>query len=209
MSTDRGSGLRWPPTGPLVVFDLEFTAWQGSMQRGWSGPGEHREVVAIGAVKLSPLAGLPEIAAFSCLVRPRINPQLSEYFVSLTGLTQAQVDAHGMAFPEALAELRAFIGPEVEAVFSNGGDEQVLLENCRLTGIDLPIPIEMFHDLRPALARASGAGMEEVDSSRLGEKLGFVTDGRAHDALDDARAVAEALRRLPAALMLGEKTGTG
>ena len=36
----------------VVVFDTEFTAWQGSMERGWSGPGEHKEIVQIGAVLL-------------------------------------------------------------------------------------------------------------------------------------------------------------
>ena len=37
----------------IVVCDLEYTAWAGSLQRGWSDPGEHREIVQIAAIRLS------------------------------------------------------------------------------------------------------------------------------------------------------------
>jgi hypothetical protein len=36
----------------VVVFDTEFTAWRGSMERNWAGPGEFREIVQIGAVRI-------------------------------------------------------------------------------------------------------------------------------------------------------------
>ena len=36
----------------LIVFDLEFTAWEGSLARHWLAPGEFKEVVQIGAVRL-------------------------------------------------------------------------------------------------------------------------------------------------------------
>ena len=42
-------GMRVPS---LTVFDLEYTAWECSMARSWLTPGEFREVVQIGAVKL-------------------------------------------------------------------------------------------------------------------------------------------------------------
>src|SRR5882762_1688961 len=63
----------------VVVYDLEYTAWEGSQARGWSGPGEHREVVQIGAVRLDPHRGWAETASLARLVRPRINPRLSAY----------------------------------------------------------------------------------------------------------------------------------
>ena len=36
----------------LTVFDLEFTAWECSMASHWLRPGEFKEVVQIGAVRL-------------------------------------------------------------------------------------------------------------------------------------------------------------
>ena len=37
---------------PAIVYDLEFTAWEGSMSHRWLLPGEFKEVVQIGAVKV-------------------------------------------------------------------------------------------------------------------------------------------------------------
>ena len=62
----RGSRLALPT---LTIFDLEYTAWECSMARHWLAPGEFKEVVQIGAVKLDAdsLAVLDEI---DLLVRP-------------------------------------------------------------------------------------------------------------------------------------------
>jgi len=67
-----------------IVFDLEFTAWQGSVAHRWSRPGEFTELVQIGAVKVD-VASLNVVDEITVLVRPRINPVLSDYLVELTG----------------------------------------------------------------------------------------------------------------------------
>ena len=43
--------------GEFVLFDLEFTAWEGSLERGWSEPWEAREIIQIGAVRVKDDAG--------------------------------------------------------------------------------------------------------------------------------------------------------
>ncbi len=35
-----------------IIFDLEFTAWEGSVAHRWSRPGEFTELVQIGALKI-------------------------------------------------------------------------------------------------------------------------------------------------------------
>ena len=70
--------------GRAVVFDLEFTAWEGSMANRWSRPGEFTELVQIGAVRVDARTFAVE-AEMDVLVKPRLNPVLSEYFVQLTG----------------------------------------------------------------------------------------------------------------------------
>jgi inhibitor of KinA sporulation pathway (predicted exonuclease) len=173
----------------IAVFDLEFTAWEGSMARGWSGPGERREIVQIGAVLLD--GGLAEAAAFERLVRPRLNPVLSDYFVALTGITNERLAAEGVAFDEALAEFARFAGGAVLA--SNGDDHGVIAENCRLHGLPYPFAGRCA-DVSAALSAAADRD-GHVTSCLLGEAFGFPADGRAHQALADARAVAEAIRR--------------
>ena len=68
-----------------VVYDLEFTAWDGSMARKWMGPGEYKEVIQIGAVKVSDK--FEPIETLNLLVRPRLTPVLSDVIQKLTGIT--------------------------------------------------------------------------------------------------------------------------
>lgn len=186
----------------VVVFDLEYTAWEGSQARGWSGTGEHREVVQIGAVKLDSDRGLAETAGLSRLVRPRINPQLSPYLIALTGITQQQLDALGVSFGEALTELIA-LGPA--AVFcSNGPDGEVLAENCWLAQLPPLREPERFVDIRPFLSCALQRPSDDIESCRLAAEFCAGTAGRAHDALADARGVAAALRHSLGRLGLGD-----
>lgn len=169
-----------------VVYDLEYTTWEGARDRGWTGPGEHREVVQLGAVRLD------DGAELSLLVKPRLNPVLSDYFTQLTGVTQERVEAEGIGFEAALARLEAFAAGAV--LVSNGADEAVLRENCRLTGI--PFPFEgRCRDVSALLGRLAGANTH-VFSCHMIAAFGLEGAEAAHDALGDARQVAQVLHHL-------------
>lgn len=178
----------------LVVWDTEFTAWPGSQARGWSGSGEYRELVQIGAVALDAHEGFREIGAFERIVRPKINPQVSDYFVDLTGISQARIDREGIAFPEAANAFTRFVSPWRGAIGSFGRDDAVFAENCALNNIAVPITSSRFCDLRPLLEEA--LGVTGVMSSDLPRVVGLQAPLNAHDALDDARAIATVIRHL-------------
>src|ERR1700744_3667778 len=101
--------LRPVEIATLTVFDLEFTAWECSMARHWLSPGEFKEVVQIGAVKLDG-KDLSILGEFDILVRPRINSTLSAYFENLTGITNAEIAARGVDFAEAYSRFADFAG---------------------------------------------------------------------------------------------------
>jgi len=196
MATDALLELLRANPDALVVWDTEFTAWPGSQERGWTGPGEHRELVQIGAVALDATAGFAEIATFERIVRPKFNPRLSQYFIDLTGVTQQRVDGEGVPFPLALDEFAAFVGPWTGLIGSFGRDDLVLSENCALHGIAQPIALRRFQDLRPALEAA--IGQTGMMSSELPRFVGLPIPEQAHDALADARAIAAVLRHYAA-----------
>lgn len=191
-------------SGPAAVFDLEWTAWEGSQARDWSGPGELQEIVEIGAVLLDAGDGLRETGAFSMLVRPGRNPRLSDYFIRLTGITQEMVEREGRSFPSALAAFCRFVGGEghggpAAPLLSFGRDPGVLRANCALAGIACPLAPERFRNVRALLSGFVGRAEGSFSSCDLPRLLGFAPPTGAHRALGDARCIAEALRRWRAA----------
>lgn len=175
----------------LVIFDLELTAWPGSMARNWSGPGEYPEIIQIGAVRLD--GNLCETGALDVVVKPRLNPILSDFITDLTGITQERIDREGIDVIEALSRLAA-LAEGAGAILCNGADDAWIRRNVTLLGIDDPLAGRRFGSLSPYFRRAAGRETHVVSSS-LPQVFGFATTGRAHDGLADARAIAEALRR--------------
>jgi inhibitor of KinA sporulation pathway (predicted exonuclease) len=170
----------------LTVFDLEFTAWECSMARHWLTPGEFKEVVQIGAVKLDG-RDLSILGEFDLLVRPRINAGLSPYFENLTGITNADIAVRGVDFAEAYARFADFAGDGPICAF--GHDEWVLEENLRLYGITEFKALPVFEDLRRWFARHN-VDPRGLNSCDIAPSLGVPFQGRAHNALDDARSIA-------------------
>jgi inhibitor of KinA sporulation pathway (predicted exonuclease) len=193
-STSSFAGI--PLTGPVVIFGLEWTAWEGSRERNWSGPNEEREIIEIGAVKLGGADGLKEIIAFENLVRPTRNPIVSSYFTDLTGITQTLIDNHAMPFRDAITLFEGFVGYDNAPILSFSQDAEVLRHNCALN--DLPCPFEdiRFHNVAPAIAAAAGREPGSFRISDLPAIFTFPHPTEAHRTLGDARCLAETLRLL-------------
>jgi inhibitor of KinA sporulation pathway (predicted exonuclease) len=180
---------------PIAIMDIEWTSWPGAKQRRWQGPGEEMEIVQIGAIRLMDDDGLKEIDALDILVKPRINPRLSNYFVELTGITQAQLDWNGIGFAAALERLKAFF-QGVRAVCSYGTDYTIISHNCGLHGLPFPFEESLFRNVREDIAGAVGFDPLKVYSSELPGVMGFPPPGTAHQGVDVCRCIAEAMRIL-------------
>ena len=183
------SGGSWLASPTIIVFDLEYTAWECSMARHWLAPGEFKEVVQIGAVKLD-ADSFAVLAEFEMLVRPRINPILSPYFEKLTGITSEMTARMGEDFAVAYARFLDFAGPGPIAAF--GHDERVLEDNVRLYGMTGARPLPVFYDLRGWFA-VLGVDPRGMHSCDLGPALGLPFVGQTHNALHDVRSIAGAM----------------
>ena len=185
-SDSRGLCLASPT---ITVFDLEYTAWECSMARRWLAPGEFKEVVQIGAVKLD-ADSLENLGEFDMLVRPRINAVLSPYFENLTGIGNDRLARQGVDFATAYAGFLEFAGDGPIAAF--GRDQDVLEGNIRLYGMAGARALPVFYDLRGWFA-ALGVDPRGLHSCELGPALGVPFVGQAHNALHDARSIAAAM----------------
>jgi inhibitor of KinA sporulation pathway (predicted exonuclease) len=176
----------------ITIFDLEFTAWECSMARHWLTPGEFKEVVQIGAVKLD-ADSFAILDEFEALVSPRINPRLSPYFEKLTGITAEKVARQGGDFAPAYARFLAFADGGPIAAF--GHDERVLEDNIRLYGMTGAGPLPVFYDLRGWFA-VQGVDPRGLHSCDIGPALGLPFAGQTHNALNDARSIAGAMAKM-------------
>jgi inhibitor of KinA sporulation pathway (predicted exonuclease) len=155
------------------------------MDNGWLRPGEFREVVQIGAVKLD-AETLQTIGEFAALVRPRINKGLSAYFEALTGITNATLQARGIDFRDAYDGFVAFAGEG--PIISFGRDDRVLVQNLSLYGIrDAPL-LPVHINIAPWLNQ-NGIVTEGLHACDIARACGAEFHGLEHDALEDARSI--------------------
>lgn len=167
-----------------IILDTEYTTWPGALENGWSAPGQHREIVQIAAIRVD--NDFRETAALDLIVRPSVNPVLSDLFVTLTGIVQAKVDGDGVPFAVALGDFTAFVGDD--PVICMNGDCRVFLDNCDINGVQFPFA-RQFHRLRPLLER-SGVDLTRRSSGDLHELTPRPLVGHAHNALHDVRSMA-------------------
>lgn len=190
----------------IIIYDLEFTAWDGSLKRKWSGKNEHREIVEIGAVRINLDTGAASEKHFSTLVKPTINHQISSYFTDLTGITQTHLDNHGVHLETALNAFFKF-SDGASHFYAYGEDNDVIRENCELTGLENPFVGKQMIDARSHIQAAYSLD-HAITSADLPSVLGNAAAElglKAHSALDDARAVASAL--VPLLLRGGKDIG--
>jgi len=181
-----------PPT--IVVFDTEYTSWEGAQARKWSGPNEYREIVQIGAVRVdASTSDFKEVDSLLLYVKPVKNPTLSEYFIDLTGITQETVDTKGMTLTEVVQKLYTWSAGDT--CYSWGLDGKDIENNCNLIAIEFPFEEDRFKDARETFS-ARGIEVNNYMSSTIVEAFGVKNTGRGHDGLEDARTIVEALKLL-------------
>ena len=182
----------WPTSGVIGILDLEYTAWEGSVQRDWCESWEWREIVQIGFLLVDAGRSFSTRDGLEIMVQPARNPELSDYFIALTGITNERLAGEGRPLADSLEALSAF-GASAEAIIFNGYDGEIFRENCTLNNVDLPWDEARMFDFRPLLAKSLDQPAHKLVSSDLPELAGISVSGRAHSALHDCKAIAAAL----------------
>lgn len=118
----------------IVIVDTEFTAWEGSKERHWSGPNEYIEIIQIAAIKFDILNEKIIGEPFHQFVKPIKNPILSNYIKNLTGISQNLIDTEGTIFKEAIENFISFSTNHCIACW--GHDHIVFNENCQINKLN-------------------------------------------------------------------------
>lgn len=178
----------------IIILDTEYTAWPGSAEHSWNRPNEYKELVQIGAI-LADTNHFAEIDNINLFVKPVKNPALSDYFIDLTGIKQKDVDENGISLKEAVLKFSSWC--DSHQVYSYGGDEQIIEENCKLLGIPFLLDQTRFKDIRD-IFQNHGIPVGQYNSGSILEAFGKKTNLQNHNALNDVRILLDGLRELSA-----------
>ena len=99
--------------GIIVLIDAEFTCWEGSLASGWSDPAYPAEMIEIGMIAYD-ASTHTESAEFSSLVKPRVNPVLSDYCLTILPIRQTEVDT-APRFEQVMTEIASWLQQYAEA----------------------------------------------------------------------------------------------
>jgi inhibitor of KinA sporulation pathway (predicted exonuclease) len=164
-----------------IVIDFEATCWGNDSRRG------DEEIIEFGAVKMSQRTG-KIFGEFSSFVRPERYPNLSDYCIKLTGITQKDVDT-APTFPYVLTAFVEWMGDADRCTFCSWGalDHYLLRKTCRFYNVPYPFDDD-YLNIKPAFSEAvSGRG---VSMERAMEMMELEFEGRQHRGIDDARNIA-------------------
>lgn len=176
----------------LIIYDTEFTAWEGSQHRNWGLSWEARELIQFSAscIQMSEHS-LSVISSLDLFVKPNKNPKLSQYIQDLTGITQTDVD-NGLLPKAFFKQLDSFCEQGQIPMASWGNDLHVLQETASLNQVSLGNLnsynlIEVF----------SPFGINtNVSSGELFKQFDLTLTVHEHNALDDTRSLVASLTAL-------------
>ena len=196
-SAAKGLAAPPPPLSHLVVLDFEWTA--DNRKKMMPCP----EITQFPSV-LVRLAGRSSVVVdeFDTFVRPRYNPTLTPFSISLTAISQADVDAAPpleAVLPRYIAWLRehglcdaagAKVGAWCFCTWSDADIGGQLAAECAQKSLILPPCFSSWVDLKEVYSRHYR--MEPRGGLRACvERLGLTFDGRAHNGLVDSRNTAK------------------
>ena len=168
----------------FIIFDTEYTSWEGSLKRNWSNKNEYKELVAIGALHVSIKKNKMEIKnKLKILFIPKINSKLSNYFVNLTGITNQDIKNEGYTFIKGMDLFLNFTNNL--PIYSYGNDYEIIEENLNLYDINLDINKDKFLDIVPFF-RSFNIDTKKYTSGEIHRHFNIIIDNiKVHDPLFD------------------------
>ncbi|XP_060886490.1 3'-5' exoribonuclease 1 [Labrus mixtus] len=181
----------------ICVVDFEATCEEDN-------PADfHHEIIEFPMVLINTHT-LEIVDSFQEYVRPELNPQLSDFCVKLTGITQKMVD-EADTFPGVLQRVVDWLkerelGTKYKyAILTDGAWDMSKFLNiqCQISRLKYPSFAKKWINIRKLYGNFYKVPRAQTKLSTMLEKLGLKYEGRPHSGLDDSRNIARiALRML-------------
>ena len=178
-----------------IVYDLEFNQKyiDSAELPTINNFGLPFEIIQIGALKLN--ESLETISTFNALIRPEVYPVIHPYVKKLTGINDDIVSSC-KNFAYAFEDFLKFIGDEEIVLCVWGiGDIKELLRNIKFYNLSAASISRYYIDIQKyASKRLNAPKGSKIGLSTAISFLGIPTNGKFHDALNDAYYTAEAFK---------------
>ena len=170
----------------IVIADVEHTCTEyGSI------PPEQREVIELGAVLID-IVSLEVIDEFSALIRPQLNPVISDFCNQLTGITQAELD-NAESFQTVFSDFLNWYSKNSSVIFATWGSYDLVQLNIDCANHSLkPFAPPTILNLKKAFKSAKKL-KKPIGLAKAMELCKFEFDGSPHRAIDDAKNTARLL----------------
>lgn len=169
----------------ILVIDLEATC----SDDGSIAPDE-MEIIEVGACWTTESGQVLE--RFQHLVKPLVQPLLTQFCKQLIGITQEEIDQAPL-FPVAARALQAFVDNHVsdDTVWMSWGsyDHKQLIRDAQRHGVAMPLTMP-HQNAKRLFAKAQRIG-KEVGMARACKLAGLELEGQHHRGLDDAVNIAK------------------
>jgi inhibitor of KinA sporulation pathway (predicted exonuclease) len=141
-----------------------------------------------------------EAVEFHAHVRPVAHPRLTDFCRELTGIRQEQVD-RAASFPEVLAQFGSWLRTHCDGdtLFVTCGDwdlASMLPRQCTQHRLAVPAWANRWANLKRIFAWHFPQASGRVGLVGMASSLDLPLVGRLHSGIDDARNIAQVLRRL-------------
>jgi inhibitor of KinA sporulation pathway (predicted exonuclease) len=169
-----------------IIVDLEATCWENR-------DGKRNEIIEIGAVSVD--KQLKIVGEFGEFVKPKVNPELSDFCIQLTSIEQSNID-NASSFLEVidlfLRWIKSFSGNYI--LCSWGYYDRVQFKNdCELHGLNQDWSnrhISLKHQYGKIKGLRRPPSMKRALKS---EKMPL--DGTHHRGIDDARNITKIFQK--------------
>ncbi len=170
-----------------LVVDLEATCWESPFLI------EEQEIIEIGAVMLDMKNSRIE-KEYSCFIKPKLNPTLSEFCKTLTTISQEEINNAG-SFDVEFNRFLDWISIEEFTLCSWGiYDVKQIKSDCNRYNLDYPDSFSNHINLKKLFADVKGVAPKSV--VRALEHLSLKFSGTHHRGIDDARNIARVAQEI-------------
>uniref|UniRef100_A0AC35F1C4 Exonuclease domain-containing protein n=1 Tax=Panagrolaimus sp. PS1159 TaxID=55785 RepID=A0AC35F1C4_9BILA len=181
-----------PPFDYYIVIDLECTCWADNTKK-------MQEIIEFPAVLID-AKNKVIVDTFQEYVKPRIHPELSEFCIDFTGISQETVD-NAESLHKVIVLFRKWLiknelkDPRKYLIVTDGREDIRHFLNLGLLINNLPFPHELrcFADIKVLFRKWHNGSSKFLD---MMDFYGLKFEGRHHCGLDDAKNIARLVMKM-------------